>query len=157
MPPIRVDRNRNGGDFLIIIKKGVLVKEASLLSSTAKEFEAKSIEINLQKMAACWYLPYPFPSRRFFLGETRRNIEHFCTRYENVLIIGDVSLIESNDSLHDLMYDLNLENIVKETNFFKSVNPTCIDLILTSECGKVSNTRTIETGISGFHAIVPRY
>ena len=31
------------------------------------------------------------------------------------------------------MHDLNLENVVKEPTCFKSDNPTCIDLILTSD------------------------
>ena len=84
----------------------------------------------------------------------RRNIEYFCTRYENFLIIGDFNLIESNDSLHDFMRDFNLESIVKEPTCFKSVNPTCIDLILTSDSGKFSNIRTIQTGLSDFHAMV---
>ena len=105
-------------------------------------------------MTTCWYLPSPFPSRRFFLGEMRRNIEYFCTRYETFLIIGDFNLIESNDSLHDFMRDFNLESIVKEPTCFKSVNPTCIDLILTSDSGKFSNIRTIQTGLSDFHAMV---
>ena len=50
MPPIRADRNRNGGGLFIFIKEGVPVKEVPLLSSTAKEIEAKAIEINLQKI-----------------------------------------------------------------------------------------------------------
>ena len=70
------------------------------------------------------------------------------------MIIGDFNLIESNDSLHDFTHDLNLENIVKEPTHFKSVNTTCIDLILTSDSGKFSNIRTIETGLSDFHVMV---
>jgi len=68
-------------------------------------------------MIDCWHLPSPIPIRRFFLGEIRRNIEHFCTRYEIFLIIGDFKLSEPNNSLQYFMHDLNLENIVKE--------PTC--------------------------------
>ena len=70
------------------------------------------------------------------------------------MIIGDLNLIDSNDSLHDFMHDLNLENIVKRPTCSKSVNPTCIDLILTNDSRKFSNTRTIETGLSDFHAMV---
>ena len=53
------------------------------------------------------------------------------------------------------MHDLNLENVVKEPNCFKSDNPKCIELILTSDTRKLSNVRTIETGLSDFHAMVP--
>ena len=52
------------------------------------------------------------------------------------------------------MHDLNLENVVKEPTCFKSDNPTCIDLILTSDTRKLSNVKTIETGLSDFHAMV---
>ena len=52
------------------------------------------------------------------------------------------------------MHDLKLENIAKEPTCFKSVNPTCADLILTSDSGKFSNVRTIETGLSDFHSMV---
>ena len=141
---------------IIFIKEGAPVKEIPLLSSTAKEIEAKAIEINLQNIK--WLLVgiYRPPSQLevFFLEEIRRYIEHFCTRYQNFLIIGDFNLNEANNSLQDFMHDLNLENIVKEPTCFKSDSPSCIDLILTSDSGKLSNTKTIETGLSDFHVMV---
>ena len=51
------------------------------------------------------------------------------------------------------MHDFNLENIVKERTCLRSVNPTCIDLLRTSDSGRFSNSRTIETGLSDFHAM----
>ena len=51
------------------------------------------------------------------------------------------------------MHDLNLENIVEEPTCFKPVNPTFLDLILTSDSGKFSNIRTIETGLSDCYAM----
>ena len=68
MPPIRADRNRKGGVLLILIKEGVPVKEIQLLSSTAKEIEGKTIEVNLEKIK--WlllgiYRP-PFQLEGFF-------------------------------------------------------------------------------------------
>ena len=156
MPLIRADRNRKGGGLLIFIKEGAPVKEIPLLSSTAKEIEAKAIEINLQNIK--WLLVgiYRPPSQLevFFLEEIRRYIEHFCTRYQKFLIIGDFNLNEANNSLQDFMHDLNLENIIKEPTCFKSDSPSCIDLILTSDSGKLSNTKTIETGLSDFHVMV---
>ena len=50
MTHIRADRNWKGGGILIFVKEDVPVKEVPLLSSTAKEIEAKAIEINLQKI-----------------------------------------------------------------------------------------------------------
>ena len=71
------------------------------------------------------------------------------------MITGDLNLSESNDSLQDFMHDLNLlENIVEKPTCFKYVDPTCIDLILTTDSGGLSNIKTNETGLSDFHAMV---
>ena len=52
------------------------------------------------------------------------------------------------------MQRLNFKLVIKEPPCFKSNCPICIDLILTNETGKVSNTGTIETGLSEFHVMV---
>ena len=67
---------------------------------------------------------------------------------------GDFNLTENSVVLQDFMQRLNFKNVIKEPTCFKSNSPTCIDLILTSDTGKVSNTRTIETGLSDFHVMV---
>ena len=156
MPPIRADRNRHGGGLLIYIKEGVPAKEVSLRNSTAKDVEAKAIEINLHNIK--WlligiYRP-PSQSKDFFLEEMRKNFEKFCTKYENFLMIGDFNLSEDDDSLDQFMQELNLENVVKVPTCFKSDSPTCIDLILTSDKRKLANIKAIETGLSDFHAMV---
>ena len=156
MPPIRADRNRHGGGLLIYIKEGVPAKEVSLRNSTAKDVEAKAVEINLHKIK--WlligiYRP-PSQSKDFFLEEMRKNFEQFCTKYENFLMIGDFNLSEDDDSLDQFMQELNLENVVKVPTCFKSDSPTCIDLILTSDKKKLANIKAVETGLSDFHAMV---
>ena len=156
MPPIRADRNRYGGGLLIYIKEGVPAKEVSLKCSTAKEIEAKAIEINLHKIK--WlligiYRP-PSQSKDFFLEEMRKNIEQFYTKYENFLMIGDFNLNENDSSLYQYMQEFNLENVVKVPTCFKSDSPACIDLMLTSDKRKLANIRAMETGLSDFHAMV---
>ena len=156
MPPIRADRNWYRGGLLIYIKEGVPAKEVSLKCSTAKEIEAKAIEINLHKIK--WlligiYRP-PSQSKDFFLEEMGKNIEQFYTKYENFLMIGDFNLNENDSSLYQYMQEFNLENVVKVPTCFKSDSPTCIYLILTSDKRKLSNIRAIETGLSDFHAMV---
>ena len=44
------------------------------------------------------------------------------------------------------MHDLNLENVVKEPTCCKPDNPTCIDLILTSDTRKLSNVKQLNLG-----------
>ena len=156
MPPIRADRNRHGGGLLIYIKEGVPTKEVSLRNSTAKDVEAKAVEINLHKIKWLLIGIYRPPSqpKDFFLEEMRKNFEQFCTKYENFLMIGDFNLSEDDDSLDQFMQELNLENVVKVPTCFKSDSPTCIELILTIDKKKLANIRAVETGLSDFHAMV---
>ena len=151
MPPLRVDRNQHGGGILIYIKEGISARETSLLESTSKNIEAKALEIKWLLFGT--YRP-PSQTDNSFLNEISKNIEHFCTKYENLLVIGDFNLTEKSMVLQDFMQRLNFKNVIKEPTCFKSNCPTCIDLILTSDTGKVSNTRTIETGLSDFHVMV---
>ena len=118
--------------------------------------EAKAIEINLHKIK--WlligiYRPYS-QSKDFFLEEMRKNIEQFCTKCEDFLMIGGFNLSEDDDSLDQFMQEFNLENVVKVPTCFKSDSPTCIDLILPSDKKKLVNISAIETGLSDFHAMV---
>ena len=94
MPPLRVDRNQHGGGILIYIKEGIPAREISLLESTSKDVEAKALEINLHKLKWLLFDIYRPPSQtdNFFLKEISKNIEHFCTKYENFLVIGTLTL-----------------------------------------------------------------
>ena len=156
IPPLTVDRNQHGGGILIYIKEGIPAREISLLESTSKDIEAKALEINLHRIKWLLFGIYHPPSQtdNFFLNEISKNIEHLSTKYENFLVIGDFNLTEKSMVLQDFMQRLNFKNVIKELTFFKSNCPTCIDLILTSDTGKVSNTRTIEIGLSDFHVMV---
>ena len=118
--------------------------------------EIKAVEINLRN--AKWlligiYRP-PSQSEKSFFEELSKNLELYLANYENFLIVGDFNLDEKNSNLKNFMHSFNLENIVKEPTCFKSDSPTCIDLILTSDTSKLTNTATIETGLSDFHVMI---
>ena len=89
IPPLRVDRNQHGGGILIYIKEGIPAREISLLESTSKDIEAKALETNLHRIKWLLFGIYRPPSQtdNFFLNEISKNIEHFSTKYENVLVI----------------------------------------------------------------------
>ena len=52
------------------------------------------------------------------------------------------------------MNSFSLENIIKEPTCYRSDSPTCIDLILTSDTSRLTNTMTFETGVSDFHVMI---
>ena len=54
----------------------------------------------------------------------------------------------------DFRNSSTLENVVKKPICFTSDSPTCIDLTLTSDTSRLTNTATIETGLSDFHVMI---
>ena len=116
MPPLRVDRNQHGGGILIYIKEGIPAREISPLESTSKNIEAKALEINLHKIKWLLFGIYRPPSQteNFFSNEISKNIEHFFTKYENFLVIGDFNLTENSVVLQNFMQRLNFKNVIRE-------------------------------------------
>ena len=112
MPPIRADRNWHGGGLLIYIKEGVPAKEVSLRNSSAKDVEAKAVELHKIKYLLIVIYRPPSQFKDFLLEETRKHFEKFCTKYENFLMIGNSNLSEDDDSSDQFMQELNLENVV---------------------------------------------
>ena len=128
----------------------------SIRTLPSKDMEIKAVEINLRN--AKWlligiYRP-PSQSEKSFFEELSKNLELYLANYENFSIVGDFNLDEKNSHLKNFMHSFDLENIVKEPTCFKSGSPTCIDLILTSDTSKLTNTATIETGLSDFHVMI---
>ena len=80
-------------------------------------------------------------------------MELYLGKYESVLIVGDFNLDEKNSNSQHFLNKFNLENIVKEPTCFKSDIPECIGLMLTSDTSRLTNTTTIETGLSDFHVM----
>ena len=49
------------------------------------------------------------------------------------MLIGDFKAEESEPCLSQFLFEMNVKNIVKEPNCFKSIsNPSCIDLVITN-------------------------
>ena len=58
-----------------------------------------------------------------------------------------------NTKMKQLINTFSLESLITTTTCFKSVTPTCIDLILTNDKQYFIKWQTLVTGISYFHAL----
>ena len=59
------------------------------------------------------------------------------------------------DSNFQAFYESHdLYNLIKEKTCFKSIEGTCIDLILTNQKHSFKNSCTIDTGVSDFYRMV---
>ena len=75
-----------------------------------------------------------------------------CTKYENILIMGDFNSEPSENEFKKFCNLFCLKNLINKPTCFKNLtNPKCIDLILTNRPNLFQNSGTIETGISDFH------
>eukprot|EP00794_Sanderia_malayensis_P005084 gene5084-5740_t len=141
---------------MIYIKEGVPAKEVSVRNVTKNDIEIQAIEINLHKVK--WlilgiYRP-PSQQEKYFFNEATKILDQYSSTFENCIVLGDFNCTEANENLNDFMSSHNLENVVKGPTCFKSINPTCIDLILTSDSSQLKDTSTIETGLSDFHVMI---
>ena len=114
--------------------------------------ESTFLEVNVQSSKWLFVSSYKPASENeeFFISNLCKTIDEFATKYDNILLIGDFNLTIENKHLEEL---LSLFNISSPT-CFQSINPTCIDLLLTNQEDLFSTSNTREVGISDHHHLV---
>ena len=89
----------------------------------------------------------------FFISNLSKTINAFSTKYDNILLMGDFNLTIKNKHLEELLNLFNLKNLISSPTRFQSINPACIDLILTKQEDLFSNSNTCEVGLSDHHLV----
>ena len=152
----RLDRDRNGGGILVFIREDIpckILQEHNL----PEGIEALPIEINLRKTTFLLLAIYhpPSQSKKYFLECITKILDKYSHSYEKVLIAGDFNAQESEPVLNEFITEHDLKSIVKDPTCFKSViNPSCIDLLITSFSKSFQSTMVITTGLSDYHKMV---
>ena len=155
MKPFRFDRNRNGGGLLIYVRERAPVKQLTYYQAP-HNIECGVIEINLKKqkwLLLAIYRP-PSQSEQYFFAEIGKMLDHYCRKYENLVLIGDFNSEIDEDAIGTFIENYNLASLVRSPTCFKSDSPRCIDLILTNRRKNFQSTVTIETGLSDFHVMI---
>ena len=89
------------------------------------------------------------------LSNISKGLDELNSKYDNILIIGDLNTEMSEPSLNEFCQTYNLESIVNKPTCFKNPkNPSCIDLMLTNKQERFLKAKTVETGLSDFHKMV---
>ena len=106
-----------------------------------------------------WLLSYsynPYKGNTIqHLPNISKGLDELNSKYDNILIIGDLNSEMSEPSLNEFCQTYNLESVVNKPTCFKNPkNPSCIDLMLIHKRERFLNAKTIETGLSDFHKIV---
>ena len=112
------------------------------------------LELNFRKVKWLLLGTYHSPSQNdiYYFNQLDKAIDTY-NNYEKILLIGDFNAETTEPCLESFLYEHDLQNLVKESTCFKSVeNP--IDLILTNSNMSFQNTTTVFAGISDFHKLV---
>ena len=114
------------------------------------------LEVNVQSSKWLFMGCYKPPSQNeeFFISNLSKTINAFSTKYDNILLMGDFNLTIENKHLEELLSLFNIKSLISSPTCFQSINPTCIDLILTNQEDLFSNSNTCEVGISDHHHLV---
>ena len=69
-----------------------------------------------------------------------------CSRYDNVMVLGDFNLEPDDIALSSLIQDHDLYDMIKHPTCFKSSKGRCIDLIFTNRKHSFMHSKSFETG-----------
>ena len=111
--PYRLDRNRNGGGFLIYIREDIPSK--NLISHTLpSDIEGLFIELNLRNSKWLIFGTYHPPSQsdEYFFHQVKLGLDRYSKYYERFILIGDFNAEESEPCLSKFLFEMNAKNIV---------------------------------------------
>ena len=158
----RVDRNAHGGGIAAHIRSDLPHRRRPDLESMATApVEAFVIEIMIRNevwIFICMYSPH-FKHKMACCGSINAIIDACQSkRPTNIFVVGDLNInfLNENESrcLKDAMDVYGLYNLIDTPTCYKSVDPTLIDVILTSQRRRIASTLNVTTGISYVHNLI---
>ena len=91
-------------------------------------------EINLKQgklLVVSIYRP-PDQNLDYFLPSITGLLDHYLKPYKDFVIMGDFNANESNPAMETFLSQHKCKNIIKSKTCYKSLEGSCIDLIITS-------------------------
>ena len=136
------------------IKSSIPSRQLSY-GSICNSIQAIPFEINLRQEKWLVISIYCWPSQDsgFFIHSLTEIIDHFATKYDNHLIMGDFNMEPNNRVFKDFLDSNNLTNLIKTNTCFKGKGSS-IDLILTNRKYSFKYTSSYETGLSDHHHMI---
>ena len=151
--PFRKDRNAFGGGLLLYVKNDIPCKKIRL-PTLPHDIECIFIEIKLRKtkyILIGGYNPRKEDISRF-LNHVGNELDKLLVNYDNILVFGDMNVLQSNNSMKLFNETYDLENLINEATCFKNPsNPSSIDVMLTNDKSSYQNSVILETGLSDHH------
>ena len=152
----RKDRTKTGGGLLLYVNENLPGK---IISSYKFKENSEIILFEFSVSNKKWLLfgNYKPPSQNdlsYKRSRIKSCFEFFSPIYENFVLLGDFNMSTENPNLKNFMCSFDLESLINSSTCYKSINPTCIDLILNNKKNHFMKSATLETGLSDHHKLV---
>ena len=96
--------------------------------------------------------PPPLTKSSFIYQRIKFCLEFFFSpMYEKFVLLGDFNMSTKNTNLKNFIRSFGLDSLIDSPTCYKSINPTCIDLILTNKKNHFMKSTTYETGLPDRH------
>ena len=130
----REDRTKTGGGLLLYINE-ILLGKINSSYKFKKNSEIILFEFSVSNKKWLLLGDYKPPSQNdlSFINELNLALNFFRPIYENLVLLGDFNMSTENPNLKNFMCSFDLDSVINWPTCYKSINPTCIDLILTNK------------------------
>ena len=151
----RKDRTKTAGGHLLYVNENLPGK---IINSYKFKENSEIILFEFSVSNKKWLLlgNYKPPSQNdlSFINELNLALNFFSPIYENFVLLGDFNLSTENPKLKNFMCSFDLESFIDSPTCYKSINPTCINLILTNKKNHFMKPPTFEKGLSDHHKLI---
>ena len=152
--PFRLDITKQSDGLFVYINSSIPSRQLSY-GGICDSIQAIPFEINLRQVKWLMIPIYCPPSQDsgFCIHSLTKIINHFATKYDNDLIMGDFNMEPNNRMSISFLDSNNLTNLIKTNTYFKGKGSS-IDLILTSGKYSFKYTSSYETRLRDHHHLI---
>ena len=151
----RKDRSKTRGGLLLYVNENL--PDKIINSYKFKEnFEIVLFEFSVSNKKWLLLGNYKSSSQNNFSFIKKLNLalNFFSPIYENFILLYGFNTTAENPNLKYFMCSFDLESLIDSPACYKSINPTCIGLILTNKKNHFMKSVIFEIGLSDHHKLI---
>ena len=153
--PYRLDFTSRSGGLLLYVSEDIPSRQ---LDRITIPFDIQLIPIELNFRNRKWlyigiYRP-PLLSLNYFLDHLSNVLDKYAIDYENIVLMGDFNASSAELDKNSFLSNYDFSSLIKSPTCYKSIEGSCIDLILTNRKNYFQKCSTFETGISDHHLLI---
>ena len=141
--------------LMIFVRDHIPSKEIKV-NFLPSDIQCLFIELNIRKvkwLVGCYHPPSQ--NDDYYFCNLSKALDSLNSNYEKFLVIGDFNSEDHEIEISSFLNNHETKNIVKEKICFKSVlNPSCVDLFITSSPKSFQHTHSFPHGLSDHHNLV---